>query len=181
LLAIETNNSEAIIGMYMTGRNRVPLQNMFGDFSNLTTLRFRLDSEKSFAEWLALVRDQVLGAEKHSAIPYEELGDELRQQGVRVPQIKVIFHVSPPARPIEFGAAKLLWADRIYERIQWGFTLDYEEENDRRDGHVLFDPRIYDPAAVQVFVARYKRLLDAVSRDPSKTLNALLTMSAENT
>jgi amino acid adenylation domain-containing protein len=181
LLAIETNNSEAIIGMYMTGRNRVPLQNMFGDFSNLTTLRFRLDPEKSFAEWLALVRDQVLGAEKHSAIPYEELGDELRQQGVRVPQIKVIFHVSPPARPIEFGAAKLLWADRIYERIQWGFTLDYEEENDRRDGHVLFDPRIYDPAAVQVFVTRYKRLLDAVSRDPSKTLNALLTMSAENT
>lgn len=42
---------------------------------------------------------------------------------------------------------------------------------------MLFDPRIYDPAGVRLFVERYKRLLDALSHRPDKTLDALPAMS----
>jgi amino acid adenylation domain-containing protein len=178
LLAHE-GKPDVVIGMYMTGRTRLPLQGIFGDFSNLTTLRLRFDPAKSFVGWLALVRDQVVSVESHSTIPYEELREAMAEDGVSVPEIKVIFHVSLPGRPVEFGDARLLWMGRKYERIPWGFTLDYEEENDRHDGHVLFDARIYDPSGVRRFVERYQRLLIGASRHADKTLDALLATSCQ--
>ena len=180
-LLADEGKPDVVIGMYMTGRTRLPLQGIFGDFSNLTTLRLRFDPAKSFVEWLALVRDQVVSVESHSTIPYEELREALEEDGVSVPEIKVIFHVSLPGRPIELGDARLLWMGRKYERIPWGFTLDYEEEHDRHDGHVLFDARIYDPSGVRRFVERYQRMLIAVSRHPDKTLDALLATSRQIT
>ena len=77
------------------------------------------------------------------------------------------------------SSRKLIWMGRKYERLPWGFTLDYEEENDRHDGHVLFDARIYDPSGVRRFVERYQRLLIAVSRHPDKTLDALLATNCQ--
>jgi len=58
-LLADEHKPDVVIGMYMTGRTRLPLQGIFGDSSNLTTLRLRFDPAKSFVEWLALVRDQV--------------------------------------------------------------------------------------------------------------------------
>ena len=78
LLAMETRCSDVIIGMYTSGRTSLPLRNVFGDFSNLLTLRFRCDPGSSFVDWLAVVRDQVVRTDVNGAIPYDELCEECR-------------------------------------------------------------------------------------------------------
>jgi amino acid adenylation domain-containing protein len=177
LLAAETDQADVIVGLYVTGRNRLPLLSMIGDFSNLVTLRFQSDSTKSFIEWLSIVRDQIQDAEGYSAVPYENLCEEFKRGGVGLPEIKVIFHISRLGRLIEFAGLKLIWMDRPHQRIPWGFTIDFDEQNEEDKCSVLFDPRIYDPAGVRVFVQHYERLLDAVSRHPDKTLGDLLAIS----
>jgi hypothetical protein len=178
LLAADVGANDVVIGMYTSGRTRLQLQRIFGDFTNLLALRFGYDPSKSFRDWLTMVRDQVLGAEANSAIPYEELNDALRQRGIRPPEIQAIFHVSLPNRVIEFAGLSLSVVDRARQSYPWGFTLDFNDQNEDSGSELLFDPRIYDPDGVRLFAERYERLLDAVSRHPDLALDTLLTMSA---
>ena len=177
LLAVEAHAADVTVSIYSSARNRLPLQKLIGDFSNILTLRFRQDPTKSFVDWLAIVREQVLGADANSAIPYDELCDELRWEGVQPPYLQVFFHVSLAGRVIEFAGLKLGWLNRVRQSFQVGFSVIFEGQEGEHGCEALFDPRIYDPAGVRVFVERYKRLLDAVSRHPEKTLDHLLIMS----
>ena len=176
LLAIETRESDVSIGMYATGRTRLLLRNVIGDFTNIITLRFQYDPTKSFVEWLSIVRDQVVRAETNSAIPYEELREKLQREDIYPPDIQVIFHISLPRRVIEFEGLSLTWLDRARQSFPWGFTMDLDDQNEE-DCHVFFDPRIYEPAGVREFIERYKHLLDIVSLHPKKTLDELVMIS----
>jgi hypothetical protein len=69
LLAAETGESDMVLGTYVTNRNRIALQTMFGLFVNLLTLRVRCDPDMSFRELLSAVREQVATSAAHSAIP----------------------------------------------------------------------------------------------------------------
>jgi non-ribosomal peptide synthetase component F len=177
LLGDETGDQDVIIGMYVSNRDRLALHSMIGFFSNLATFRFRFDRTKSFAQWLSIVRDVVVDVEAHSAIPYDTLRDELQRQGVRMPEIKVIFQSSRAHRAIEFAGLKLMWLYPPLERISWGFTLNADEQNDDEGCRAYFDPRIYDGVGVRRFLGRYQRLLDAASRQPDATLRTLLAIT----
>ncbi len=128
LLAVETGESDVVIGMYTTGRTRRELLNVFGDFTNLMALRFRYAGSQSFLEWLAVVRDQVLQAELNSVIPFEELCDELRQEGAAPPELQVIFQVSLPRQAIEFAGLTLTSLRRARQSFPWGFTVDFDDQ-----------------------------------------------------
>src|SRR5262249_40284047 len=188
LLAAETDDYDVIIGMYVDNRNLLQLQNMIGYFSNLITLRFRCEPKKSFVEWLSIVRGQILEAYAHSEIPYEMLCDELRRHRETVPEIKAIFHVfRHQTWTIDFANIRLIRTQGKQETIPWGFTLVVDDQNETKcqidDQHtqelcqVAFDPRIYDPSDVRIFVERYKQLLDCASRNPNTPLSELLAMS----
>jgi len=177
LLAAESSEPDVVVGLYVTGRNRLPLQNMIGDFSNLVTLRFQGDQRKSFIEWLSIVRRQVLDAEAHSAIPYEKLREEFQRGGLGLPEIKVIFHISRLGQVIEFAGLKLIRMEPRFEAMPWGFSMNADEEAEQHHCRVSFDANLYDPVGVHALVDRYKRLLDAVSRHPDWALSELLATS----
>src|SRR5262249_36654228 len=52
LIAVEAGESDVVIGTYVTNRNRIELQDMFGYFANLATLRFHYQPHAPFREWL---------------------------------------------------------------------------------------------------------------------------------
>jgi amino acid adenylation domain-containing protein len=174
LLAAETRQNDIIIGTYVTNRNHSMLQNIFGFFVNMAILRIRYEPKKSFREWLPAVRDTVLEAEAHSGIPYENLRDELLKQGVKPPDINVIFHVSRNRSSFEFGDLTFDWMDQHFDTMPWGFVMNPSDNDDRHGCRTLFDANLYDPAAVRDLVERYKHLLDAISCNPDETMEKLL-------
>src|SRR5262249_16716817 len=76
LVSTEAAQPDVVIGGHMTIRNRVALQDIFGPFHNLVTLRFRFEPHKTFREWLLIVRDQLLETETYGELPHEELRKE---------------------------------------------------------------------------------------------------------
>jgi hypothetical protein len=177
LLANDVRASDICIGMYVSGRNRLPLQRIFGDFTNLVTLRFKFDATKTFSEWLLLVRNQVLQAEANGRIPYEEVYEELSRVGIRPPDIQAIFHPVFSHRILEFAGLSLRPLDRARQTFPWGFTVNLDDRDEVNGCQMLFDPRIYDPVGVQLFADRYKRLLTVLSQHAGKTLETSLAMS----
>ncbi len=173
-LAASTGERDIIIGSYMSNRNRVALQNMFGFFSNLATLRFRFDSDRTFREWLTGVRSTVGAAAAHSDIPYEELVKELAAQGIARPDIRVIFNMNTDYPVLRFAGLELASLSRSEHQMPWGFSMKLDHRNHGEDSGVYFDAGLYDPAGVRGFIERYKGLLEAVSSRPDAPLRELI-------
>jgi len=179
LLADEIRQPDVVVGTYVSNRNRVALQNMLGHFANLATLRFRCKPEDSFRGWLSTVRRNVAETEAYCDLPYEEMRDQLRGNGVELPGIKVIFSMSQHRSSSRFADLELTNLRWAYEAMPWGFTMHFDERTGGCDCVTLFDANKYDPEGVQRFVKRYLRLLDAVSRLPDSSVCDLLTTSAQ--
>jgi acyl carrier protein len=173
LLARSTGERDVVIGSYLSNRNRVVLQNIFGFFANLATLRFRFDPDRTFREWLTDVRATVTAAEAHGDVPYEELSRELSAQRATLPEIRVIFNMLTYHPALRFADLQLTFGDRREQTMPWGFTIRLDPWNRSNGCRANFDAGIYDPAGVCEFVERYKKLLDAVSRQPDVPLRKL--------
>jgi non-ribosomal peptide synthetase component F len=176
LLATEIDQPDVVLGTYVTNRNRVAVQNMMGPIANLATLRLRCDSRRTFREWLGTVRREVAETEAHCELPYEELRKALHAVGIDLPEIQVIFSAFQRNRRA-FADLKLAGSDWRTEAMPWGFSVKFDEYNDGHDCDVTFDARRYDPASVHIFVDRFRRLLDSVSRHPTLPIGELLAMS----
>lgn len=165
-LGWETHNTDIVLGMYSTNRTQIQTQRMFGFFANLTTLRMRLAPGRSFADRLREVQELVSQVQARSSIPYDQLGEELRQEGTVPPEIRAVFGVSDQRVPVRLGEVELTWVNQRVNTMPWGFSLSFDRYNEASRCSVMFDARLYDPAWVQAFVNRYVALLDEVSRDP---------------
>jgi Condensation domain len=83
LLAIESGQSDIVIGTYMTSRRRHPsLSNMIGCFANLVALRFQCEPARLFSDWLSDVSSLVAAAQERCEIPHTELSNVLQALGV---------------------------------------------------------------------------------------------------
>jgi non-ribosomal peptide synthetase component F len=177
LLAAETGVTDIVLGTYVTNRNRLALQSMVGFFVNLITLRLRCSSGMSFLDLLSAVREQVATSEAHGVIPYEHVRKELTERGMQPPDIQVIFHVSRHRAAARLGDAKLDRLPDQFGTMPWGFTVNLDEYNEAQDCRVMFDAGRHDPSRVRAFIDHYRRLLDAVSRQPDLPIATLVGMS----
>jgi hypothetical protein len=141
----------------------------------------------SFHEWLAMVQKQVVETQAHAQIPFEELGNDLRLQGVIPPEIQVIFGGPAPATRSEFAGLvftahahsfKGFPIGQDHASMPWGMTLTLDLTNLERPCELTFDARIYDPQKVRGFFSAYCQLLARVSVDAGQTLEGVLSSLA---
>jgi non-ribosomal peptide synthetase component F len=174
VLAEARRRPDVVLGMYVTNRRRLELQNMLGFFVNLATLRLRCDLMCTFREWLTMVRDSVADTQAHSEIPYEDLCRRLHAEYCLPPEIRLIFSVSEHTAPVRFGGLELTWIDRRMENMPWGFTLGFTQHQETNRCRLAFDACLYDPASVRAFLERYLRFLDRAGREPDRPLADLV-------
>ena len=108
LIADVTDSSTIVIGTGFANRNHVETQNIVGPFLNMVHLVFSYDANKTFLEWLELVRDHVFEATTRAELPY----DSLRASGVEPPEIEFYFTMSSDHPDQHFG--DLAISDEFY-------------------------------------------------------------------
>jgi acyl carrier protein len=173
-IAVETGVHEAVLGSYVSMRDRVELQSMLGSFTNLVTLRIAFDPAMNFIELLSGVRAHILDVDAHCTVPYEMLCNEMRRQGANPPAINALFHISRHRIHLKFAGIELTALPRCESFMPWGFTLAHDANDEERRCRAIFDATIYDPVGVRAFVERYRQLLDAVSRQPVRAFEEFL-------
>lgn len=173
LLSVCAGQRDFAIGTYVSNRNRVALQGMFGCFINLATLRFACDPARSFRAWLGETRRLVIAAETRADIPHDQLAEELRARGAAVPKIAVIFSDSSRRDRLSFGGLTLTRMARGEQTMPWGFSVYLDEQDGRQRLRSVFDAGRYDPDAVRAFMARLVRFIDAAAREPDRSLTDL--------
>jgi len=161
-LSRTTGQEDLFLGTYASNRSRIEMQNVFGDFSNLVPLRFRLPRGAPFSDHLASVKQAILDLTPARAqIPFELLRTLVEYRGGNIPQPATIFSISDHTAPLHFAGLEMTWRERISDVIPWGFTLSFTQHAEAGANRAWFDPRLHDPERVRAFLAGFSRFLES--------------------
>jgi non-ribosomal peptide synthetase component F len=166
-LAIESGERDLVLGTYATGRRLVETQAMLGWFSNLVTLRLRLEADLSFRQVLERVRSCVINTSPHTDLPYDGLAQRLAEEGIATPVIRLIYNptVHRPPRLADLGLEVMR---RRFSAMPWEFSIAPDRARESSECEVAFDARIHDPLGVRLFLERFQSLAGAVCAEPDR-------------
>jgi hypothetical protein len=179
LLADECKVDDVILGTYVTTRDRLALQTVYGLFANVVLLRFRCDHTTRFRDWLGIVRRRMLEFSANSEIPFDQLRKALQREGLRLPDVHLIFNAVSTRGTVNFAGFTLSWCDQLFQAMPRGFSMNPDSSSENCSCRTLFDSQSYDPVEVRRFVERYRGLLNAVSQNADLSIGELLKISRQ--
>ncbi|MEV6347158.1 non-ribosomal peptide synthase/polyketide synthase [Actinoplanes sp. NPDC051851] len=165
------------IGTPIASRTDDALDDLVGFFVNTLVLRTDLSGDPSFAELLDRVRDTNLAAYAHQDVPFELLVEKLNPH--RSTAHAPLFQVLLALQTDTGGSFSLPGVHARMEGVSTGLSrvdlfLSLAEHRDGGvTGAVEYATELYDAATVGTFVARWLRLLHAVTHDAHQAVSAV--------
>lgn len=179
LLSASSGETDMVLGTYVANRDRPELQNMYGWFSNLVTLRFRCEFDGTFRDWLRIVHKRTMETLAQSRIPYEVLREELLRQGAVPPDIQVIFNADQDRASFDVAGLKFTRLWRHVGGMPWGLSINLNEPDENDQCGAWFDAGMHRSSELHQLIGRYRRLLNAVAHDPNLSVDDLVGLRAD--
>ena len=183
LLSAVSRQNKIVVGSYVTRRLTTALQNIMGDFARTLPVCVDCTRPGTFLEFMSAVRKQIIEVQAHAQIPREQLFEDLRSQGIALPEIGFVFRGprSAPSRklagldllvdPGRFTGEQL---EEIPLTMPWGFRLCLNLKGEEYQCETSFNARRHDPAKVHRFLQSYVRLLELLSASPERPVEDLV-------
>ncbi|MFI6784601.1 beta-ketoacyl synthase N-terminal-like domain-containing protein [Micromonospora sp. NPDC050276] len=146
-----------------------------GLFTRVLPIRSRWDAAQSFAEHAGGLRNQVLDAMGHAAIPAARLRAIRNDDGVSAGQVKIAFlHVTEPTMIWKFGATTVRVVRCLPDTAKYDLTLAAVEGTDSMSLWIDYDASRYRQDTIDHLLQQVETLLDEAGRDPELTCRQLL-------
>jgi non-ribosomal peptide synthetase component F len=164
-----------VIGTGVANRNRVETQHIVGPFLNPVYLVFSYDENKTFLEWLEIVRDRVFEATTCGELPHDTINEYLRASGAELPKPQFYFAISRDHSDQRFG--DIVVRDEFWKvgTMPSGCKI-FIDERRPENCRINFDANTYDREEMLAMLDRYLRLLEAAARDPELPIGKLAMM-----
>ncbi|HVT17881.1 MAG TPA: non-ribosomal peptide synthase/polyketide synthase [Thermoanaerobaculia bacterium] len=164
------------VGTPVAGRGRLELEGVVGLFVNTLVIRGEVSGGLPFGDLVARLRERVLEAHAHQALPFERLVAELapRRDLSREPLFEVLFVYHPQPLPLPRlpgVAVERLEVERGIARFDW--TLTVERSAEGLAAACEYSSDLFDPTTVDRALRHYEALLRAAAAAPATLLGEL--------
>ncbi|WP_290059537.1 non-ribosomal peptide synthase/polyketide synthase [Amycolatopsis solani] len=180
LLAQWAGQDDVAVGTVTAGRDRAELERLVGFFVGTLTLRSTVDTQRSFREFLAGVRETVLDAFAHQDVPFERVVDAV--QPIRDPSRTPLFQAmvvlqNTGDRP---GGGTLVAGEVALPSVSAPFDLlvQFEDDGGALSGAINYNTGLFEAATIERLVTRLRALLSALVADPDVPMAALPPLPA---
>ncbi|HVI35592.1 MAG TPA: condensation domain-containing protein, partial [Gaiellales bacterium] len=194
LLAQLSGSAEVAVGFPIAGRRDPALDQLVGFFVNTLVLRVQVAGDPSVAELLDQVRRRALAAYEHQDVPFEVLVDRLHptRSLAHHPLVQVMLawqnfpgQDNDPAAGLALGELQVspLPADTHTARMDLVFSLGERwsaaGEPAGIGGTVEFRTDVFDAASIETLIQRWRRVLEAITADPTRRLSSVDLLDAD--
>ncbi len=170
------------IGVPISGRGRIQIEGLIGNFLNVLAMRARIEPGMTFGALLARVRQASLGAFAHQDLPFEKLLGELapeRELG-RQPLFQVVFNYTGKlAAPVGLPT---LDDDSFDARVEvdskYELSLYAVEQDEGLDASLVYDAGRFNATTIEWLGNSWIRLLENAVAEPHTNLEDLSLLSA---
>ena len=182
LLSTLSASNDVAVGFPIAGRRDAALDELVGSFVNTLVLRVDLAGDPTAAELLAQVRRRSLAAYEHQDVPFEVLVERLNPARSRahhpLVQVLLAWQNNQPAK-LSLGDLQVtpLPAETRTARMDLAFSLTerWTEAGEPAGigGEVEFRTDIFDAASIETLIERLRRVLVALTTDPTRRLSSI--------
>ncbi|HZU46528.1 MAG TPA: amino acid adenylation domain-containing protein, partial [Mycobacterium sp.] len=192
LLSKISASSDIAVGFPIAGRRDSALDELVGFFVNTLVLRVDLTGNPTVAELLEQVRGRALAAYEHQDVPFELLVDRLKptRSLAHSPLVQVVLGwqnfawTGDPVATVPLGDLEVsgMPVDTRTARMDLTFALA-EQWTEAREpagigGLVEFRTDVFDAASIEKLIERFKRLVAAITADPTLRLSSIDVLDA---
>ncbi|MDA3660137.1 non-ribosomal peptide synthase/polyketide synthase, partial [Mycobacterium xenopi] len=186
LLSKLSASTDVAVGFPIAGRRDPALEGLVGLFVNTLVLRVDLAGDPSAAELLAQVRSRSVAGYEHQDVPFEALVERLNPSRSLthhpLVQVALAWQNLPwqdPAAGLTLGdlEAAPLPVNTQTARMDMTFSLAerWSETGEPAGigGAVEFRTDVFDAASVEALIERFRRVLTALTADPTRRLSSV--------
>lgn len=180
LLFRYSGQEDVVVGSPVAGRSMIETEDLIGAFVNTLVLRGDLSGNPSFRDFLARVRQTVLGAFCHQDLPFEKLVEELNpeRKANRSPLFQVMFSFENMPEPqLTVNGTKFSTIDIESEAAKFDLSLDVSEDADGISISFEYATDLFAPSTIERMLAHYENLLAGIVADPALRVADLSLLS----
>uniref|UniRef100_UPI0038CC16B7 non-ribosomal peptide synthetase n=1 Tax=Mycobacterium conspicuum TaxID=44010 RepID=UPI0038CC16B7 len=186
LLSKLTASPDVAVGFPIAGRSDPALDDLVGFFVNTLVLRVDVAGDPTGVELLAQVRERSLAAYEHQDVPFEVLVERLNptRSLAHHPLIQVVMGWqfagdSDPAAKLDLGDLQVTSMPVEIRTARMDLTFALAErvgeagEPAGIGGTVEFRTDVFDAASIEVLIERLRRVLQALTADPTRRVSSI--------
>ncbi|GLZ28595.1 hypothetical protein Lesp02_07850 [Lentzea sp. NBRC 105346] len=175
LFARYAGQDDIAVGTVTSGRERAELSKLVGFFVNTVVVRSTVDTRRTFADFLAQVRETTLDA-LGAEVPFDQVVDAVGAR--RDPSRNPLFDVMVLLQNTERGLPEfpgLTTADVALERWASNFDLcvEFTARGDELECVVEYSTDLFDGSTIERLGQHLVTLLDGIGREPSRPIGEL--------
>ncbi|MEO8153077.1 MAG: amino acid adenylation domain-containing protein [Rhizobacter sp.] len=167
-----SGQDDLVIGTPVANRGRTDLEPLIGFFVNTLAVRVDLSGEPRVADLLGHVKTQLLAAQEHQGLPFEQVVELVMppRSVAHTPVFQVMFSwqtldASQAPAPAQ--------ADDTYVVAKFDLSLDLAEAGDTLAGGLEFATALFDRGTIERHRDYLVRALDAMVRDDTQPVDRL--------
>ncbi|MFE9631360.1 non-ribosomal peptide synthase/polyketide synthase [Streptomyces sp. NPDC006463] len=181
MLARTSGQRDVVLGTATIGRDRPELEDVLGFFVNTLALRTRIDEAATGTQLLASVRETVLDAFAHAAVPFDRVVDAVvtERDPSRTPLVQAMMVLQK--RPWQADGVRGLGfeaADLPRQDAQFELTLEFWEQADGMRLSLNYNTDLFDAGTIHRMADHLATVLGALADQPEQPLSRIPRLSA---
>ncbi|WP_045857585.1 non-ribosomal peptide synthetase [Teredinibacter purpureus] len=177
LLSRLSGQQDVVIGSPIAGRTHHETENLIGFFVNTLALRLQIDPEASVAALLAHGKQQLLDAQQHQDLPFEQVVDTLKppRSMAYTPIFQVMFAwQNTPEGDLSLPGLSLSTITLEAQRhAKFDLTLSLQEANGQIEGEIEFATALFEADTIDRYIEHWTTLLRAMVQEPQRRVATL--------
>ncbi|MBD0255164.1 MAG: hypothetical protein ICV83_05550, partial [Cytophagales bacterium] len=168
LIAKYTGQEDITIGAPVSGRGHENLHDLIGCFVNLVPLRSGPESSKTFGQFVAEMKEKVVGAFQHSNLQFQELVQLLgvKADANRNPLFDIVFILENDAKAARQDDAtdfSITPLDNDVNTSHFDLTLTVMEQADTLTLSLNYASKLFERSSAEAMLLHFKEILGQVS------------------
>ncbi|WP_143296421.1 non-ribosomal peptide synthetase, partial [Burkholderia pseudomallei] len=155
---------------------------LIGFFVNTLALRLDLSSEPTVGELLKRTKAQVLSAQAHQDLPFDQVVERVKppRSTAHPPLFQVMFvWQNMPAGELTIPGLTIRAVETPLQTAQFELTLSLQEAGDDIVGHLNYASALFDESTVRRYVTYWCRLLEGMTAGSANVSVARLPLLDE--
>jgi acyl-CoA synthetase (AMP-forming)/AMP-acid ligase II/acyl carrier protein len=178
LLLLRSGRNDICVATMMANRSQPGTERVIGPFANTTIIRTRIDADLTFQEALNRVCDAVLEAYDRQELPFDIIATRLaKEDGLDPTSLIQVYFVLQVAfrRPIKLSNVTLQpfgypQGQAVIPIDRTWLAMTLTETPSGITGACRYKNDLFEPTAIQHWIADYKTILAKAAANPEKSL-----------